>query len=298
MKQPDRASERRLDALRREAGLTGIISAKGIRPAGSPFPVASPEAGYYGLPLLKPPVWTWEVPTYFFIGGAAGASAVIAVAAQLTGANRALIRDARWIAAIGANLSAPLLIADLGRPARFLNMMRVFKLQSPMSVGAWTLAAFGAASTATVIFKSHTLGVLSAIAGSVMATYTGVLLGATVIPIWNEHAAILPMNFGASAVAAAVSLLELRGHTQPALNILGTAAASVETLTSIIAPPDNLSRLAATLSGPVPLALRILGRTKHARRFAAVSSLAGSLLTRFAWVQAGKKSAEVYSNHG
>src|SRR5438067_1276876 len=100
-------------------------------------------ATYYDLPLLKKPVWKWEVPAYFFVGGAAGASAVIALAAQAARADRTLVRDARWVAAAGAALSTPLLIADLGRPERFLNMLRVFKPRSPMSVGAWTLAAFG-----------------------------------------------------------------------------------------------------------------------------------------------------------
>src|SRR5688572_32381689 len=103
---------------------------------------------YYDLPLLKKPVWTWEVPTYFFVGGAAGAAAVLAVAAQIAADNEKVVRDARWIAAIGAAVSGPLLIADLGRPERFLNMLRVFKPQSPMSVGAWTVAVFGAATTA------------------------------------------------------------------------------------------------------------------------------------------------------
>src|SRR5262249_28282203 len=77
---------------------------------------AMTSENYYDLPLLKPPVWTWEVPTYFFVGGAAGASAVIAAAARFTGADRKLVRRAQWIAAGGAALSAPLLIADLGRP--------------------------------------------------------------------------------------------------------------------------------------------------------------------------------------
>src|SRR5712691_2949745 len=106
---------------------------------------------YYDLPLLKKPVWTWEIPVYFFVGGAAGASAVIGIAAQLAGADKRLVRDARWIAAIGANLSAPLLIADLGRPERFLNMLRVFKPQSPMSVGAWILSGFGASAMGAVL---------------------------------------------------------------------------------------------------------------------------------------------------
>jgi formate-dependent nitrite reductase membrane component NrfD len=71
---------------------------------------------YYGLPVLKPPVWTWEVPAYFFVGGAAGAAAVIGAVGRATGAPPDLVRDARWIAAAGGVLAPPLLISDLGRP--------------------------------------------------------------------------------------------------------------------------------------------------------------------------------------
>src|SRR5712691_5847806 len=163
---------------------------------------------YYDLPLLKKPVWTWEIPVYFFVGGAAGASAVIGMAAQLAGADQRIVRDARRIAAIGATLSAPLLIADLGRPERFLNMLRVFKPQSPMSVGAWIVAAFGASST-VAIFLPRRLGdaaaLASAASGMGMATYTGVLLGATAIPVWSKHVALLPAHFAASAAGSAVS---------------------------------------------------------------------------------------------
>src|SRR6266852_7276384 len=148
---PDALSERRLIELRREAQTKGAIDAKGVRPGGAPFPMASPETGYYGIPLLKEPAWTWQIPLYFFVGGAAGAAAVVGAIADYTGADRKLVRDARWIAAAGSVLSPVLLIADLGRPSRFLNMLRVFKPQSPMSVGAWTVAAFGAFSTGAVL---------------------------------------------------------------------------------------------------------------------------------------------------
>jgi hypothetical protein len=265
---------------------------------------------YYDLPLHKPPVWTWEVPTYFFVGGAAGAAAVLGAAAQLTGSDEALVRDARWIAAAGSALSAPLLIADLGRPERFLNMLRVFKLQSPMSVGAWTVAAFGTASSAAAFamtVRSRTnlpvkiiedaSAMVAAATGLVMATYTGVLIGATAIPVWKEHVRLLPVHFGASALGSAVSLLELRGHTHSALNSLGFGAAIFETLAnSVIEGGDDrvsaplrttMTRLAGALAGPIPLVLRLLG----ARKGAAVSTLLGSLLTRFAWVEAGKVSA-------
>src|SRR6476620_6414101 len=112
------------------------------------MPAGDADRSYYGLPLLKPPVWTWEIPAYFFVGGAAGAAAVVGAVARASGANSTLVRDARWIAAVGGAASPVLLISDLGRPERFLNMLRVFKLQSPMSVGAWTLVAFSTAAGA------------------------------------------------------------------------------------------------------------------------------------------------------
>ena len=173
MKEPDRATEQRLEDIRREAERTGRVDAKGVRASGAPLPEASASNGYYGLPLLKQPVWTWEVPLYFAVGGAAGVAAMIGVAAQLAHADQRLVRDARWIAAIGATVSAPLLIADLGRPERFLNMLRVFKPQSPMSVGVWLLSAFGAGATGAAIIPGPIGDVAalgSAVAGLGMAT--------------------------------------------------------------------------------------------------------------------------------
>ena len=135
--------EARLDALRREAA---DHHHRGPRNpvAAAPVPFATPT--YYGRPLLKRPVWTWEVPAYLFVGRAAGAAAVVAAAAGLAGSDPSFARDARWIALAGAAVSPVLLISDLGRPARFLNMLRVFKRQSPMSIGAWTLVVSDRAS--------------------------------------------------------------------------------------------------------------------------------------------------------
>jgi len=248
---------------------------------------------YYDLPLLKPPVWTWEVPAYFFVGGAAGASAVIAAAARFTGASHTLVRDAKRIAAAGAIASGPLLIADLGRPERFLNMLRVFKPQSPMSVGVWTLVVFGGSTTAGVLFKG-TLGdvaaIVAAATGLIMATYTGVLIGATAIPVWAEHKKTLPIVFGASALASAVGLLELLGHDEPALNALGLAAAAAE---AALARRTKRIGAAEIFSGAVPAALRVMSlKSKRFRRVAAGAALFGSLLTRLAWVEAGKASAK------
>jgi len=313
LRRPDRSSEARLDALRRE-GERGTVRAQGVRPVDAPFPVASPSTGYYGRPLLQEPTWTWEVPLYFFVGGAAGAAAVVAASARIAGSEPELARDARWVAALGAAVSAPLLVSDLGRPERFLNMLRVWKPQSPMSVGAWTLTAFGSTASATAFAElldrrgiapvkviADAAGLLSATTGLAMATYTGVLVGATTIPAWNRNVRVLPAHFAASGLAAAVSILELLGHRQRALNRLGMAAALVEIATGAHHELDDdpahaplkqgttgaLMRTAGILSGPLPLLLRLLGR----RRAAAVTAIAGSLLTRYGWVEAGKVSA-------
>ena len=247
---------------------------------------------YCDLPLLKPPVWTWEVPAYFFVGGAAGAASVIGVAAQLGGADEELVRDARWIALIGAVVSGPLLISDLGRPERFLNMLRVFKPQSPMSVGVWTLTAFGGATAGAALLPWKPLRSLSGVAagatGLLMATYTGVLLGVTAIPLWKKHAHFLPVHFAASALGSAISLLELRGHRGGSLRSLALGAATFETAADYaLEEKTALMKIAGALSGPVPFLFRLFGK----RKAAAAATLLGSLLTRYAWVEAGKASA-------
>ena len=101
--------EKRLDDIRREAERRGKLEVVSTRPSGAPFPQASPESGYYGIPLLKQPPWTWEIPLYFFLGGAAGAAAVIGAIADYTGADRELVQHARWIAAAGSVISPALL---------------------------------------------------------------------------------------------------------------------------------------------------------------------------------------------
>jgi hypothetical protein len=319
--------EQRLSQLRREAELGEGVKRPGIRPAGAPFPMASPETGYYGIPLLKEPSWTWEVPLYFFVGGAAGAAAVVGAIASYAGADRKLVRDARWIAAAGALISPALLIADLGRPERFLAMLRVFKPRSPMSVGAWTLLGFSGGATAAAfaglmrdrygpslpVRVLENAGQAASLAfGLPFSNYTGVLIGATAIPVWNENAGNLPLHFGASGVSAAVGLLELMGHEKSrALQALGIGGALIECWEgwriegrerSGLDPLKHgasgaLARTGGVLTGPVPAALRVLSlmtnkeRSRRLRRIASISAVAGSLLTRIAWIQAGHVSA-------
>src|SRR6266571_3111567 len=132
----DSPSEKRLEELREQAWKEGVVADKGVDVAGGPIPRKS---GYYGQAVVKPPVWTWEVPLYFFFGGMAGMSAVIA-SGDVIFYHLDLARTAMWIASIaGAILSPILLILVLGRPRLFPNMLRVFKYRSAMSMGAWIL---------------------------------------------------------------------------------------------------------------------------------------------------------------
>jgi formate-dependent nitrite reductase membrane component NrfD len=283
------------------------------------------------VPLLKAPVWTWEVPAYFFVGGASGAAAVIAAIAGFRGdaaslssvaAFASIAERARWIAAAGALIAPPLLISDLGRPARFLNMLRVFKIQSPMSVGAWTLMVFSAAAVASlalhevhdaptwVALVGAAAAILAGLTGLVLATYTGVLIGVTAIPIWSAHVRVLPLLFGLSGLGAAVSLIELVGDRSRPLNLMGIGVAVAETCLLVsferrarvnrINPrprregtPGALTRLAAFLSGPIALVVRVSSIwTPPIRLIASFAMLLGSALTRFGWIAAGRVSAQ------
>jgi formate-dependent nitrite reductase membrane component NrfD len=315
--------EQRLYEIRRQGEQALKTARPGPAPASTPAQ-ASADNGYYGKPLLKPPQWTAEVPIYFFVGGMAGAASVIAAVGQFSSADRRLIRHARWLAAIGGLISPALLIADLGMPSRFLHMLRVFKIQSPMSVGSWTLVAFSNSAVAAAMLgelrkRRPPLAVrilrdsaqaASALTGLILSTYTGVLVGATAIPAWNEHVASLPIHFAASGMGAAASVLELTGNDCEQIHRIAMGAAALETAMGasieIGKKPATRSlhsgvsgwtmRSAGLLSGPVPLVLRLLslGRTankKNLRRSAVVCALLGSLLTRFAWLQAGKSSA-------
>ena len=102
---------------------------------------------YYDKPILKQPVWKWFIPAYFFTGGLAAGSAMLAAGARLTG-NRCLARRCRFVTLGALGISTAFLVKDLGRPSRFYNMLRVFKPTSPMSIGSWLLGAFGTAAAA------------------------------------------------------------------------------------------------------------------------------------------------------
>ena len=307
-------TEQRLQELREQAWDKGIVAGRGVDVTGGPIPRRS---GYYGQPVVKPPVWTWEIPIYFFIGGFAGMAAVIAFAGLIFH-EIDLARTAMSLATIGAVLSPILLTIDLGRPRLFLNMLRVFKYKSPMSVGAWIVFAFGACVIAGVIafelhaqhifgggidqflkIFAHLLVIGSAFWGVLLATYTGVLLGVTAIPAWFLHRVLLPIHFGSAGLGSAAALLELLGHRVAPLSALGFLAAAIETALWIWLEIDKhgaadralhrglpgwLIRGGEIFTGPLALILRVTNLIP----LAAIAFLLGAFISRFGWIEAGK----------
>lgn len=197
---------------------------------------------YYGRPIVKPPVWKPEIPFYFFFGGLAGASAVTAAAA--TFAERPALARRAWAGAfVGVTVSPLLLIKDLGKPSRFLYMLRVFKVTSPMNVGAWLLAANGGATTLAAglnLLNPKRRGgapeIAAAALGAPLATYTAALVTHSAIPAWSEARREMPFVFAASATASAAGAAIL---TVPAVEAeparrLGVAAALAEEATTLV----------------------------------------------------------------
>jgi hypothetical protein len=271
---------------------------------------------YYGRPVIKEPVWTWEIPWYFFAGGVAGASSPLALIAELAG-NEKLARRARLVAVAGATVSPVLLISDLGRPDRFYNMLRVFKPTSPMSVGTWVLSIFGttagAAAASDVLGISPRLGrlsgVISALLGPALSTYTAVLVADTSVPVWHEARRELPLVFAASSAAsagAAAAILTPVEYAGPARRLavggalleIGSVELMKRRLGGFLAEPyeqgepARYDRLAKVCSG-VGAALVALGGRR--RRSAAVVggalTLAGAALARWSVFKAGFLSA-------
>ncbi|HRW04890.1 MAG TPA: polysulfide reductase NrfD [Caldilineaceae bacterium] len=277
---------------------------------------------YYDRPVVKEPVWIWTVPLYFYVGGAAGAAAVLGAVANWFGGKqlRGLVTRCRWLAAIGANLGALLLIADLGRPERFLNMLRVFRPTSPMSVGSWVLAASGGSMTVNALighrrYWRKSIGRLTAVLNTVLgmglAGYTGVLLANSVVPLWRAARQSLPVLFVGSGIASAAALLELMTLNAAEARVVryfGLVGRTAELVTAAVVEQEagQVERVATPLRagrsgelwkiskyiGIVGLALALWpGRSRKKRTAAALCTTASSLLLRYALMSAGKASA-------
>lgn len=291
-----------------------------------PGPTELDRAGYYGIPLLKPPRWRWEIALYFFLEGVSSGSYILGTMADLFahGRNTALVRHARYISLMTLIPCPPLLIADLGRPERFHHMLRIVKLTSPMNTGAWALTAFGpfvaalalaeyrnAQGRATPLIPRRTTAALGLPVALTMVAYPGVLLSTTSNPIWAKTR-VLGALFVCSSLSSAAAALALSARGQHA-----RALTAFENITTICEGAAVIAYLATTrnvaeplLSGKeapkfwtgvgasivLPVLLRGIsprrGTTGSKRTMAAsIAAIAGGLLLKWAITHAGRASA-------
>jgi energy-converting hydrogenase Eha subunit A len=269
---------------------------------------------YYGRPIIKPPVWkSPEVPLYLFLGGAAGTSSVLGALGEFTGRRR-MARSAHYFAAGGALGSVVLLIVDLGRPERFLHMLRVFKPTSPLSVGSYILSPFSALTTATAGLHllgwfprlRPAVGALAGLFGAPMTTYTAVLFANTAVPSWHEFHERLPYVFAGSAMGAGGGItmaLSPVYEAGPARKMAVTGAAiemaamhRLENDPRLASEPyrvgraGKLMRAARACTGSGAALTVFVGRTRLGAIASGTLLAAGSLLTRFGVYEAGMAS--------
>jgi hypothetical protein len=248
---------------------------------------------YYGRPVLKPPVWKPEIPFYLFSGGLGGASAGLAFLADASG-NEELGRRA-WAIALGGVAASPvLLISDLGVSSRFFNMLRLFKVTSPMSVGSWLLLASGGATTAAAadawtavvpVPFGRVARAAAAALGLPLATYTAALLSNTAVPVWHEARGLLPFVFAGSAAASAGAAATTAGLTamEHRLGELGEPYRE--------GAAGTLKRAAEALTASGAAVVAGLGRRRAGAVAGGALLLAGAVCERWSIFRAGFQSA-------
>jgi formate-dependent nitrite reductase membrane component NrfD len=283
-------------------------------------------SSYYGRPVLKPPAWKDDIAYYFFLGGLAACSSGLAAGADLT--DRPALRRGTRLGALGALLAGSyFLIHDLGRPERFHHMLRVAKPTSPMSVGTWVLAAYGAPMGLAAVSElmpgplrstpvgrlvgalARPAGVAAAAIAPAVASYTAVLCSQTAVPAWHEAHEELPFIFTASAAASAGGLgmiVAPVSQAAPARRLATygaivelAASRRLETRMGLLAEPyltgdaHHYLQRASTLTAVGTLGGLLLGRRS---RLAAVASgaalLAGGFYERLGILHAGVASTK------
>lgn len=320
--EPPRRRKRRKDPPKdrpgRHAGGAGEISM-----------VPEPEfTSYYGRPVVKPPPWEWPVAAYLFLGGVAGGSGVLAAGAQLSG-RPTLRRNTRLGSLAAVGLGGVALVVDLGRPDRFYNMLRTFKVTSPMSVGSWILTAFSGGIGVAAVAEVDRLtgerlpfgplrpvlwaveapaGLAAAALGPPLAAYTAVLLGDTAVPTWNATHRYLPFVFVSSASLASGGLAMLTTPVDQAgparslamMGVVGDVVAMkyMESRMDPVAAeplhhglPGKLLRWSERLAVVGGLGALVGGRNRVVAALSGLALMTASAFTRFGVFEAGLHSA-------
>jgi hypothetical protein len=269
------------------------------RPGERPVVPPAEFTSYYGKPVINEPVWeARDIAGYLFLGGLAGGSSLLAAGADLTGRPR-LGRVAKAGAFGAGAVSLGLLVHDLGRPARFLHMMRVFKVTSPMSVGSWLLAGYvpacavaaGSALTGRLPRAGALATAGSALLAPLVASYTAALISDTAVPAWHDGYPEMPFVFTGSGAMAAGGLGLLAAGVDEAgparnLALLGTAME--------LAAFTRMERRAGLVAEPYSQGRG--GRYVRAGKILAIAGAAGAAAS--GWPRAGRRGGRASGRRG
>jgi formate-dependent nitrite reductase membrane component NrfD len=297
---------------------------------GAPVVPDATFSSYYGRPVLKAAPWEKDIPAYLFLGGLAAGSSLLAAGADVT--NRPALRRSGRLGALGAiTLSLAALVHDLGKPSRFLNMLRVAKPTSPMSMGTWILSLYGPAAGIAgaaelvalaprwvdrllprwarwlLTSLSTPAGFSAAAIAPAVASYTSVLLADTATPSWHEARRELPFVFVGSAAAASGGLGLLAAplaEAGPARRLAVTGAVAelavssrMERSMGLAAEPlhqgtaGTLIQASRALTATGALGALAGSRSRVVSAISGAALLAGSACTRFGIFEAGQASA-------
>ena len=321
----------------------GTLSTTGQPRIGEQWTDA-PET-YYNLPLLKKAHWGWEIITYFFLGGIGGGSYLAATLADFFGLKRdqPLVRAGRYLSLVCMLASPIFLILDLGRPERFHHMLRILKFRSAMSLGSWGITFFGLCCGLTAAHQMAKDGLLNwfpfmartmralpvkaiesigALFGLFVASYTGVLLSSTAVPIWARAKHLLGPLFltsglstGLSALSLLLSLGRFKGQHDTLERLdraeiitttteLGLIAALIPILGPLAKPLFKgktgllftIGTIVGGLLSPLMLKLNWRMNKKAPSRSLTISAslltLIGGAILRTVWILAGRISAD------
>lgn len=304
--------------------LTGVVAghadgharAPSARGDGAPTVPKAEFTSYYGKPVLNKPTWqSPDIPGYLFLGGLAGAGALLGAGAQATG-RHGLERPTKVGALVAGLLSLVGLIHDLGRPERFLHMLRVFKPTSPMSVGSWLLAGFvplsGVAAASAVTGRAPRIGAAAtagaALTGPAVASYTAALISDTAVPAWHDGYREMPFVFVGSGASAAggLGMATAPLHQQGPARLMAALGAGMELAAfermerrmGFTAEPYSQGRggtyvRAGKVLSVAGLAGAVLGRrSRLVSRAAGAALVAASAATRWGIYHAGMHSAQ------
>jgi formate-dependent nitrite reductase membrane component NrfD len=273
-------------------------------------------SSYYGKPIINLPVWgERDIAGYLFAGGLAGASSILAAGADLSQRPR-LARRCKLCASGALSVSFAALVHDLGRPERFINMLRTFKPTSPMSVGSWLLGVYGPLNAAAVLSDvfgvapraGRAASVTAGALGAGVASYTGALIANTAVPAWHGGHRELPFVFVGSAASAGAGFALIAAPAVEAgparrMAVLGAAGELVagqlmERRLGMVAEALQTGSAGKRLKAAKALtALGALGaatlasRSRSAAVLSGAALLTGSALTRFGLFEAGMASA-------